>query len=133
GALERPQEPAEVAGVEPEPRPQGPHVAAALGDLPQDPRRPERQVAGQVPVVQRPDPLGHRAVEAADRADHRPLHFSDFSQRSVSSPARSSTAIAALRPPMPLTPPPRRAPAPQTTRLATSVSTPHAPGRASGR
>ena len=36
--------------------------------------------------------------------------------------------MAALWPPMPLTPPPRRAPAPHTNRLATSVSTPQPAG-----
>ncbi len=47
------------------------------------------------------------------------------SGRARSSPL--STAIAALWPGMPLTPPPRRAPAPHTRTLGCAVSTPHVP------
>ena len=45
----------------------------------------------------------------------------------VSRAQRSSAAIAALRPGIPDTPPPRRAPAPHTNTLACAVSTPHRP------
>jgi len=39
---------------------------------------PERPVRGQIRVLQRADPLGHRAVEGPDLFD---IHISDFSQR----------------------------------------------------
>ena len=74
GRLERAEQPAGVPGVETEPRTQSAHLAALLPDLPEHPRLPERPAAGEVAVVERPDPLGHGTVEAADLRDHRLVH-----------------------------------------------------------
>ncbi len=81
GGLERPQQAAEVPGVEAEPGSQPADVATVGPDLPQDPRGAERPVAGEVVVVQGADALGHRPVEPAHPLDRRVLHISDVSQR----------------------------------------------------
>ena len=46
-ALERAQQPAEIAGVQVKPRPEQPDIAAVVADLPQQARLPERPAAGQ--------------------------------------------------------------------------------------
>ena len=69
GGLERAQQPAEVARVQPEPRPQRAHLRAVRADLPQHPRLAERAVTRQEVIVQRADALRHGAVEAADLLD----------------------------------------------------------------
>ena len=51
----------------------------------------------------------------------------DRDEPSDSEPSAASTARAALWPGIPLTPPPRRAPAPHSHTFACSVSTPHVP------
>ena len=79
--LERAHQPAEIAGVEVQPRAQDAQVRAVGADLPQHPRRPERPPARQVPVLQRADPLGHAAVERPNLPRRRLVHISDFSQR----------------------------------------------------
>ena len=68
-ALERLQEPAQVAGVEVEPRAQVAQVGARLPDLPEHARLAERPVAREVVVVERSDPLRHEPVEAPDASD----------------------------------------------------------------
>ena len=72
--LQRPQQPAQVAGVQVQPGAQVPDVAAVRADLPQHPGLPERAAAGQERVVERAGPLGDGAVEPPDLIDHRPLH-----------------------------------------------------------
>ena len=57
--------------VEAEPGAQRPDLAALLADLPEHARLAERAVAGEEVVVERADPLGDRAVEAAHLVDHR--------------------------------------------------------------
>jgi hypothetical protein len=69
GRLERPQEPARVTRVEAEPGAQRPHLAALLADLPEHARLAERAAAGQVVLVERPDPLRDRAIEPPDLVD----------------------------------------------------------------
>ena len=69
-ALERAQQPAEVARVEPQAGAQRAHLAAVRPDLPQHARLAERPVAGEEVIVERADALGHRPVEAADLLDH---------------------------------------------------------------
>ena len=75
GGLERAQQPAEVARVEPEPRPQRAHLRAVRTDLPQHPRLAERAVARQEVIVERADALRHGAVEAADLLDLLRGHY----------------------------------------------------------
>ena len=72
--LQRAQQPAQVARVQVEPRPQQPDVAALGADLPQQPGLPERAVAGQVRIVERSDPLRHGPVEPAYLTDHVRMH-----------------------------------------------------------
>ena len=55
--VERPQEAAEVAGVEAEPRPQVAHVGAVAADLPEQPRLADRPLAAQEVAVEGADPL----------------------------------------------------------------------------
>ena len=69
--LERAQQPAQVPGVEPQPRPQRPHLAAAGADLPQHARLAQRPVEPGEVVVERADPRRHRPVEAAHLLDLR--------------------------------------------------------------
>ena len=64
--LERPQQPAEIAGIEPEQRPQAHDIAALRPDLPEHARLAERPVSREEVVVERADTLGHEPVEAAD-------------------------------------------------------------------
>src|SRR4029077_5403678 len=73
-ALQRPQQSAQVAGVQVEPGAQPPHVAAVRADLPQQPGLRERPVAGQERVIQRADPLRDGPVEPPDLVDHVALH-----------------------------------------------------------
>ena len=72
--LQGPQQSAQVAGVQVEPLPQPPYVAALGRDLPQQPCLPERPVAGQERVIQRADPLRDGPVEPPDLLDHRLIH-----------------------------------------------------------
>ena len=72
--LQRPQESAEVAGVQPEPGPERPDVEAVGPHLPEQTGGSERTAPGQVLLVQRADPLGHRAVEPPDRRHGRRIH-----------------------------------------------------------
>ncbi len=81
--LQRPQQPAEVARVQPEPVPQRADVEALGADLPEDPGRRQRTAPGQVLVVQHADALGDGAVEASDLPHGRLVHSSDLSQRSA--------------------------------------------------
>jgi hypothetical protein len=73
-ALERAQQPARVPGVEPEARAQRPHLAPVPPDLPQQPRLGHRAVPREEPIVQRPDPLGDRPVEAPHPLHHDVIH-----------------------------------------------------------
>src|SRR6266702_28273 len=73
--FQRPQQPAQVAGVQVQPRPQVPDVAAVRADLPQHPGLPQRAATGQERVVERAGPLGDGPVEPPDLVDHRPLHI----------------------------------------------------------
>ncbi len=72
--FQRPQQPAQVAGVQVQPRSQVPDVAAGRADLPQQPGLPERPATGQEGVVERADALRDGPVEPPDRLDHDPLH-----------------------------------------------------------
>jgi hypothetical protein len=72
--LQRPQQPAQVARVQVQPRSQPPDVAAVRPDLPQQARLAEGAVAGQERVVQRADPLRDGPVEAPDLVDHGRVH-----------------------------------------------------------
>jgi len=74
GGLERAQQPAQIPRVQPQARPQEPHLAAVEPDLPQQPRLAERPLEVEEVVVERPDALGDRPVEAADLLDHRLGH-----------------------------------------------------------
>src|SRR4051794_287597 len=65
-ALERPQEPAGIAGVEPEPLAQLPEIGAPRADLIEDPRLAERAAAVKIAVLEGADALRDDAVEAAD-------------------------------------------------------------------
>jgi len=67
--LKRPQQPAEIAGVEPQPGAQVAYLAALRADLPQDARLSERPTAAEESLVERAGALGDRAVEAADVGD----------------------------------------------------------------
>ena len=53
----------------PEPGAKLPHVASLGPDLPEQASLPERPVAGEVAIVERPDPLRDEPVEAAHPAD----------------------------------------------------------------
>ena len=64
--LERAKQPAEVAGIELEERPQADDVAATGPDLPEHPGLAERPVPREEAVLERPDALGHEPVEAPD-------------------------------------------------------------------
>ena len=81
--LELAQQAADVPRVEAQPAPQLEHGRAVLGDLEQQPRRPERPARLQVRVVEHPDALRVRAVEPAEDIHD---HFSDFSQITGRSP-----------------------------------------------
>ena len=73
--LEPAQQAAEVAGVEGEPTAQRPAVGAPGRHLPQQSGGAERPATGQVLLVERADPLGHGAVEAAYDGDRLAVHF----------------------------------------------------------
>jgi len=79
-ALQRAQQPAQIARVQVQPRPQLPHVTAVRPDLPQQAGLAERALPGQERVAQHADPLGNGPVEAPDLAHHRLVHLSDLSQ-----------------------------------------------------
>ena len=64
--LERPQQPAGVAGVQAEAVAQRPDLAAVLADLPQQARLRHRAMGGEEVVAQRADALRHRSVEMPD-------------------------------------------------------------------
>jgi hypothetical protein len=64
-----------MARVEPEPGPQRPHLAPVRPDLPQHARLGERPLAREEVVVERPDALRHRPVEAANLLDHLGGHY----------------------------------------------------------
>ncbi len=76
--LQRTQQPAQVARVQPEPCPQRADVGRLL-DLPQHARGTQRPAVREVLVLERADPLGDRAVERANLGEH----ISDSSQLSV--------------------------------------------------
>src|SRR6266700_874854 len=65
--LQRPQQPAQVAGVQVQPGAQVPDVAAVRADLPQQPRLPERAAAGQEGVMQPRDFSLYGAVDLGAR------------------------------------------------------------------
>ena len=73
-ALQRAQQAAQVAGVQVEPGPQQPEVAALGTDLPQQARLPEGSAAGQERLVQRADSLRDDPVEPPDLLDHPSIH-----------------------------------------------------------
>ena len=73
-ALERAQQPAQVAGVQIEPGSQRADLAAGITDLPEHTCLSERTVAGEVAVVEGADALGDDPVEAAHPIDRRPIH-----------------------------------------------------------
>ena len=74
GALERVQQPAQIARVEPQPRAQPAHLAILDPDLPQQPRLAEGPLEAEEVVAERTDALRDRAIEAADLIDHRLRH-----------------------------------------------------------
>src|SRR5262249_18168731 len=85
GTLQRAQEPAQVPRVESETRPQPPHLAPVLADLPQHPRLSKGPVSGEVMVVQGADAFAHGSVEGPHGCDDG-IHIPDFSQRSAAAP-----------------------------------------------
>src|SRR5205807_2264003 len=74
GSLERAQEPAHVPGVEAQAGTQNTHLAALGPDLPQQPSLAEGPGPAEEAMVERPDALGHNAVEASDLTDHHIRH-----------------------------------------------------------
>jgi hypothetical protein len=72
--LQRPQQPAHVAGVEIQPGSQRPDISSIRADLPQQTCLTERPVAREEPVVEAADPLGDGAVEPPDLVDHCSVH-----------------------------------------------------------
>ena len=72
--LERAQHPARVARVEAEAGAQEAHLAALAPDLPEDARLAQRAVEAEEVVAERPEALGHRAVEVANLVDRRRGH-----------------------------------------------------------
>ena len=79
--LERPQQPARVAGIHPQALPQIPHLGPAGADLPQEARLAQRTATAEELLVERTHALRHRAVEAPHPTDELAWSFSDFSQR----------------------------------------------------
>ena len=71
--LERTEETAQVAGVEIEPRPQRPHIATFVADLPQHAGGAERSATLEEPIVEGADALRDGPIEAANLGDHRPI------------------------------------------------------------
>jgi hypothetical protein len=90
--FERAEQPAQIAGVEPQTRPQQPHFAPVAPDLPQQPRLAQRPLEAQETVVERPHPLRDRAVEPADLLDHRLGHSLTIVSESC---GRNRTAVSA--------------------------------------
>src|SRR5437773_2142267 len=74
GGLERAQQPAQIAGIEPQARAQLTHLATIEPDLPQQPGFAERPVATEEAVAERPNAFGHYSVEPADLLDSRVRH-----------------------------------------------------------
>src|SRR5204863_9158390 len=74
GVLEGSQQPAQVAGVEPEPCPDGTQVRAVVADLPQEPRLAEWTVGREEVVVERTHALADDPVEPADLSDGGLIH-----------------------------------------------------------
>ena len=72
--FERTEQTAEVAGVEIEPRPQRPHIATVVADLPQHAGGAEWSATLEESIVEGADALRDGPVEAADLRDHRPIH-----------------------------------------------------------
>jgi hypothetical protein len=96
GGLERAQKPAQVAGVEPQPRAQQTHFAAVESDLPQQAGLAERSFAFEEAVVQRADALGDAPVHRgrAGRARSRGSRAAGHSGQELSCPR---TWVALLR------------------------------------
>jgi len=67
--FERPQEPAEIAGVERQLLPQVPQLGTVFPDFIDKPRFAERAAAVEKAVVERAHPLRDSAVEAAHLED----------------------------------------------------------------
>ena len=76
-ALERSQEPGEVARVEAEPLADDANVDAVAVELPEHAGGAERAVAAEVVVLQRPDPSGDRAVERTHGVDRVTIEGGD--------------------------------------------------------
>lgn len=72
--LQGAQQPAGVAGIEPETLPQASHVLAPLADLPEQPGLADPPAAAQVVIVQHARALGDRAVEPPYLFDLRRIH-----------------------------------------------------------
>ncbi len=70
--FERPEQPAQVAGVEAEPRAQRSDFATFAADLEEQAGGPERPGTAEEMSVECTDLAGHRAIEASDPSD--PLH-----------------------------------------------------------
>ena len=73
--FERSQEPADITGIERQPRAQLPHLRPLAADFVQQPRLAERAAAIEKAVVERADPLGHRTVEAANSPHLIGVHY----------------------------------------------------------
>ena len=95
--LEAPQQSAQVAGVELEPRAKRPHVAALGADLPEQPRLAQRTPAREVVLVERSDALGDHAVEAPELRDHRRVDSLTLVRETPQVNARPAPRRAAAR------------------------------------
>src|SRR5262249_53256642 len=73
-ALERPEQPADVAGVEGGARAQLADVRTLGADLPEEPGFAEGPAPAEEAVVERADPVGDGPVEAAHASDGGGIH-----------------------------------------------------------
>ena len=120
-------------GARPPARPAGPPAPGPRRSCRADPRRLGRASRHDQALRRRRHDEVRRASRHRARRRRRLANAPRRGGRGAAPPRdrrpaqRSSAAIAALRPGIPDTPPPRRAPAPHTNTLACAVSTPHRP------
>ena len=86
------------------------------------------RASGARPPRPRPLPAAHAAARARPRRAHAGRRRDAAGRQRAAATRPRMTAIAALWPGMPLTPPPRRAPAPHSSTRGCAVSTPQPPG-----
>ena len=86
------------------------------------------EARGARPPGPRPLPAAHAAARARPRRAHARRRRDAAGRQRAAATRPRMTAIAALWPGMPLTPPPRRAPAAHSSTRGCAVSTPQPPG-----